>query len=156
MLKTGDMVGKFKQTLLLHEVPGIKAKRVLLISCGKESELTEAKFQDLINQMIAVLQQTAAHDVICLLPELICKNRSLAWKMRHTVIHANAALYQFNQFKSKKNNTAPSLNQITFLAHKDQLAACKQAIKEGIAIGNAMNIAKNYEIRPQIFAHPNT
>ena len=29
MLKTGDMTGKFKQTLLLHDVPGIKAKRVI-------------------------------------------------------------------------------------------------------------------------------
>ena len=38
MLKTGDITGKFKQTLLLHEVPGVKAKRILLIGCGKEED----------------------------------------------------------------------------------------------------------------------
>ena len=52
--------------------------------------------------MTTVLQQTAAREVICLLSETSCNKRSLAWKIRHIVIHANAALYQFIQFRSKK------------------------------------------------------
>lgn len=147
MIKTGDMAGTFKQTLLLHDVPGIKAKRVLLIGCGIEAELTENKYQDLITQMIATLQQTAASDIICLLPEVSCNKRSMAWKIRHAVITSDAATYQFTEFKSKKN-TENKLQQMTFLVEKEALATCKQAIKEGVAIGKAMSMAKNLENSP--------
>jgi leucyl aminopeptidase len=154
MLKIGDITGKLKQMLLLHDVPGIKAKRILLVGCGQETELTEAKYQDLINQMTTYLQQTAAKDVICLLPEVKCQHRTLAWKIRHIVIHANAALYQFNSFRSKKNNPENPLNQITFLVNKEELAASKQAIKEGIAIGHGMNMAKDLENTPANICNP--
>ncbi len=148
IIKNADMTGKFKQTLLLHEVPGFKAKRVLLIGCGKKDELTEAKYQELINQMVTTIQQTCAKQILCLLPEVSCKKRSLPWKIRHTVIHANAALYQFNDFKSKKESNEHALKSFTFLVPKTELDKVKQAIKEGIAIGHAMNNAKDLENTP--------
>lgn len=152
MLKTGDMTGKFKQTLFLHDVPGIKAKRVLLLGCGKKDELTEAKFQDLINCMASTLQQTAAQTVVCLLPSVACKNRSLAWKIRHVIIHTNAALYQFTPFKSKKDATENSLKSMIFIAEKS--AAITTAIKEGAAIAHAMNAAKDLENMPANICTP--
>ncbi len=39
ILKRGDLVGKPGQTLLLHNLPGLKAERVLLVGCGKEEAL---------------------------------------------------------------------------------------------------------------------
>ncbi|MFA6037457.1 MAG: M17 family peptidase N-terminal domain-containing protein, partial [Legionellales bacterium] len=150
--KTGDMTGKFKQTLLLHDVPGIKAKRVLLLGCGKKDELTETKYQDLINCMTTTLQQTATQTVVCLLPSVACKNRSLAWKIRHVIIHASAALYQFTQFKSKKDAPENSLKSMTFLA--DKSAAVTAAIKEGMAIARAMNVARDLENTPANICTP--
>ncbi len=40
VIKAGDMNGKAMEALLLHNVDGIKAKRVLLLGCGKKSDLT--------------------------------------------------------------------------------------------------------------------
>lgn len=154
LLKTGDMTGKFKQTLLVHDVAGIKAKRILLIGCGKKHELTETKYQDLINQMVASLQQTAAKDVVCLLPEVICQKRSLPWKIRHAVIHINAALYQLNDFKSKKDNHDKTLKSFTFIAPKSELDTAKEMIKQGVAIGRAMNNAKDLENTPANICNP--
>jgi leucyl aminopeptidase len=147
MLKTGDMTGKFKQTLLLHDVPNIKAKRVLLIGCDEEGALTEAKYQDLIYALITTLRQTAAKEILSLLPEVKCKQRSLFWKIRFFIIQSLAALYQFPDFKSKKESAA-SLKQVTFLAAKTELEEAKQAIKEGVAISQAMNNAKDLENTP--------
>ncbi len=36
VLKRGDLEGKFGQMLLLYQVPGVLAERVLLVGCGKE------------------------------------------------------------------------------------------------------------------------
>jgi leucyl aminopeptidase len=151
ILKTGDMTGKFKQTLLLLDVPHIKAKRVLLLGCGNESELTESKFQDLINLMIMSLRQTKARDVLCLLPEASCKKRSDAWKIRHIIIHGESALYQLNDFKSKKD-PKDTLASLTFIA--DKSAQNKTAIEEGLAISSAMNRAKDLENAPANICNP--
>lgn len=36
VIKAGDISGKAMETLLLHNVDGIKAKRILLLGCGKK------------------------------------------------------------------------------------------------------------------------
>lgn len=148
VLKTGDITGKLKQTLLLHEVPNLKAKRVLLIGCGLEAELTELKYQDLINITATILRQTAANDVVSLLPEIDCQKRSLAWKVRHCVIYTTAALYQFNVYKSKKDSEERTLHSMTFLTTTAEAARLKPALAEGVAIGRAMDMAKDLENTP--------
>ncbi|HLF66340.1 MAG TPA: M17 family peptidase N-terminal domain-containing protein, partial [Gammaproteobacteria bacterium] len=154
ILKTGDMTGKFKQTLLLHDVPGIKAKRVLLIGCGKESELTEAKYQELVCLAINTLKQTAAQEVCCLLPELAYKKRTQIWNIRQAIISAAATMYQFNDFRSKKNQAEKTLTGLTFLVDKAELAASKNAVNEGTAISRAMDFAKNLENMPANICNP--
>ena len=39
IIRKGDISGKPGQSLLLHNIPGTLADRVLLIGCGKEREL---------------------------------------------------------------------------------------------------------------------
>ncbi len=154
IIKTGDITGKFKQSLLLHDVPGIKAKRVLLIGCGKENELTEAKYQELVALSINTLKQTAAKEVCCLLPELDYKNRTPVWNIRQAIICAATTLYQFNDFRSKKNQAEKSITHLTFLVDKQDLAASKHAVKEGSAISHAMDNAKHLENMPANICNP--
>ena len=39
--------------LLLHQVPGILSERVLLVGCGKERELGERQYKDIIKEPFA-------------------------------------------------------------------------------------------------------
>ena len=38
VIKAGDMQGKLATTALLHQLPGVYAKRVLLVGLGKQTE----------------------------------------------------------------------------------------------------------------------
>ena len=53
VLKNGDMEGKIGQTLMLPAVPGAGAKRILLVGCGKESEMNERSYIRVINSIAA-------------------------------------------------------------------------------------------------------
>ena len=48
LLRRGDLEGKSGQVLLLHHVPNILAERVLLVGCGKERELDERQYRQII------------------------------------------------------------------------------------------------------------
>ena len=47
LLRRGGLEGKAGQMLLLHQVPGVLAERVLLVGCGKERELDERQFKQI-------------------------------------------------------------------------------------------------------------
>ena len=47
-LRRGDLEGKPGQMLLLHHVPNVLSERVLLVGCGKERELDERQYRQII------------------------------------------------------------------------------------------------------------
>ena len=48
LLRRGDLEGKAGQMLLLHNVPNVLSERVLLVGCGKERELDERQYKNII------------------------------------------------------------------------------------------------------------
>ena len=55
LLRKGDLEGKSGQMLLLHHVPNILSERVLLVGCGKERELDERQYRQIINKTIKLV-----------------------------------------------------------------------------------------------------
>jgi len=52
LLRRGDLEGKPGQMLLLHQVPGVLSERVLLVGCGKERELGERQYKEIIQKYL--------------------------------------------------------------------------------------------------------
>jgi len=44
LLRRGDISGEIGDELMLHNVPNVKAERVLLIGCGKLNEMTHQRY----------------------------------------------------------------------------------------------------------------
>ena len=63
----GDMQGKLASTLLLHEVHGSQAHRVLLVGLGKQDSLTDAQWRKAVVAAVKALSGTGAqHISLCL------------------------------------------------------------------------------------------
>lgn len=60
LLRRGELEGKPGQTLLLHHVPNILSERILLIGCGKERELDERQYKQVIQKTINTLNDTGS------------------------------------------------------------------------------------------------
>ncbi len=90
VLRRGDLEGKPGQTLLLHQVPGTLCDRVLLVGCGRERELNETRYRQVLAAAARRLDETGAMEAVSYLPELAVRGRDLPWKVRLADMMASA------------------------------------------------------------------
>ncbi len=144
ILRRGDLEGKSGQTLLLHNVPNLPSERVLLVGCGKEKEFNESRYRDVIAKSVSALKDTGATEVSSYLTELDVKGRDISWKVRQAVEVTEAALYRFDQLKSKPGNNRRALKRVILAVPKrSDLGPGEQAIREGQAIAEGMRLARD-------------
>ena len=155
IIRRGDMEGKAGTTLLLQKVPGTFCERVLLVGLGKEKDFREKEFCAAVRTAIKTLNETGAVDASFFLTELTVKKRSLAWRIRQTVIIALDATYKFNQFKSKKDEVRRPLRKLTVgVERRNELTLSDDALNQGIAIAEGMALAKTLGNLPPNICHP--
>ena len=144
ILRRGDLEGKPGQTLLLHNIPNLPSERVLLVGCGKEKEFNENRYRDTTAKAVSVLKDTGATEATSYLTELDVKGRDISWKVRQAVEVTEAALYRFDQLKSKPNNSRRALRRVVLAVPKrSDLGPGEQAIREGRAIAEGMKLARD-------------
>jgi len=155
ILDQGDFNGTVGQTLLLHNVPGSKAERILLVGCGKKDKLDDRQFRKIIAEMINGLKNTGAKEAYCSLTELGVGRRDIQWKARQLVITVEGQCYRFDELKSGNNKKPLSLRKIVVYAHRQaETRPGKQGLKEGKAIANGMTLTKNLGNMPANICTP--
>ncbi len=144
ILRQGDMQGRTAQCLMLHNVPGVTAKRILLVGSGKQKNFDAAAFGKVIKGTISALSESGAkHAHICLDGADI-KNQDFDWHIRQAILLVNSHQYRFEQMKSKKSRSKPKLVKLSFqITGRGQLAKADIAIQQGAAIGTGMDRARD-------------
>jgi leucyl aminopeptidase len=144
LLRRGDMEGKSGSTLLLHNVPGILADRVLLVGLGKEKEFREKEFRTAVATAVKTLNETGGFDGTIFLTELTVKKRDVAWRIRQATLVALETLYRFDQLKSKKDDVRRPLRKLTFcVERRNELANAEEALNQGQAIAGGVTLMKD-------------
>ncbi|MCH9798516.1 MAG: leucyl aminopeptidase, partial [Betaproteobacteria bacterium] len=59
VIKAGDMSGDLAATLLMHQLPNVMAKRVLLVGLGKQSEFGVKQYLKAIRAAVKALPKVA-------------------------------------------------------------------------------------------------
>ncbi|MBD1576213.1 leucyl aminopeptidase [Vibrio sp. S11_S32] len=155
LLRRGDLEGRPGQMLLLHQVPGILSERVLLVGCGKERELGERQYKDIIQKTIGTLNDTGSMEAVCFLTELHVKGRDTYWKVRQAVESTKDSLYTFDQFKSNKPETRRPLRKLVFnVPTRRELSLGEKAIAHGLAIASGVKSSKDLGNMPPNIANP--
>ncbi|MEI8617243.1 M17 family peptidase N-terminal domain-containing protein [Pseudoalteromonas sp. B193] len=73
-----------------------------MLVCGKERELDDKQYKQIISKTINTLNETGSMEAVCFLTEQHVKGRDTYWKVRQAVETTQDCLYTFNQLKSKK------------------------------------------------------
>ncbi|WP_370598418.1 leucyl aminopeptidase [Plesiomonas shigelloides] len=155
LLRRGDLEGKPGQMLLLHQVPNILSERVLLVGCGKERELDERQFKQIIQKTINTLNETGSMEAVCFLTELHVRGRNTYWKVRQAVESAKEALYTFDQMKSIKVEPRRPLRKLVFnVPTRRELSVGEKAIQHGLAVASGLKIAKDLGNMPPNICNP--
>ncbi|MBU1980538.1 MAG: leucyl aminopeptidase, partial [Gammaproteobacteria bacterium] len=144
IIRRGDMEGKSGTTLMLHNVPNTLCDRVLLIGLGKEREFKDQEYRNAVRTAIKTLNETGALEASVFLTELPVKRRDTAWKVEQAVLMAMEGVYRFDQLKSKQEEMRRPLRRIVLnVSRRTELSIGEEAAKQGQAIADGMNMAKD-------------
>ena len=155
LLRRGDLEGKAGQMLLLHHVPNVLSERVLLVGCGKERELDERQYKQIIAKTIKTLNETGSMEAVCFLTELHVKGRDTYWKVRQAVEATQDSLYTFLQLKTKKCEPRRPLRKIVLnVPTRRELTVGERAIEHGLAISKGASLTKDVANMPPNICNP--
>ena len=152
-LKRGDLQGKSGQTLLLQELPGVAAERVLLVGIGKADELDARQWRKVITAISSVLKNLGGSDATLALQDARLKGRDAYGRTRLLVEGLGGDQYVFDQFKSKKGEARP-LERITLLSDEAEQAQVERAVTHARAITSGMKVARDLGNLPPNICHP--
>ena len=144
IIRRGDMEGKLGSTLLLHNVRGTLADRVLLVGLGKERDFREREFRSAVRAAVRLLNETGSYEAVLYLTEEKVKRREVAWRVEHAVVVAMEAVYRFDQMKSQPADVRRPLRKLTLsVPQRSDLSAGESAAARGLAISHGMDLARD-------------
>ncbi len=143
VMKRGDMDGKLGQTLLLPAVPGLGVQRVLLVGCGKDSDINERNYSRIIGAVISTLGASGARDAEIYPADISLKGRDTIWKTRQAALLFANSEYRFTRLKSGKPEKPASLRRINFNLPRSDAGKAKSALAEARAVSSGMSLARD-------------
>ncbi len=144
IIRRGDMEGKLGSTLLLHNVRGTLADRVLLVGLGKERDFRDKEFRSAVKSAVKLLNETGSYEAVIYLTEEKVKRREVQWRVEHAVVVAMEAVYRFEQMKSQPTEVRRPLRKLTLsVPQRSDLAAGEAAAARGLAIAHGVELTRD-------------
>ena len=156
IIRRGDMEGKLGATLLLHNVRGTLADRVLLVGLGKERDFRDKEFRAAIRAAVKLLNETGSYEAVIYLTEEKVKRREVAWRIEHAVVVAMDAVYRYERLKSEPTEVRRPLRKLTLsVPQRSDLTDGERAAAHGLAIAHGMDFARDLANTPANVCTPN-
>jgi leucyl aminopeptidase len=144
ILKRGDLGEDIGRTLMLYDLPGIRAERVLLVGCGPAKELSRANQRKAVAAAIAVADLGHPSEVLCTLPDLVPAGSDTYRATRDTLLAAAEQTYRFERTKSAPKPLKRPLSRLRlWVADKAAAKAAKRATAHGEAIAKGVVLARD-------------
>ena len=150
LIQSGELTGKLGQTLLLRDLPGVATKRVLIVGCGKKGELTERRYNQLIQSMLKALNNANIREVVSYLTEIEIKDRDLYWNVRFAIEIIEHTNYRFDRFKSEK----PESTALESLIFNTDCPQAQRAIAHAQAVSAGVKVARDIANMPPNICNP--
>jgi len=149
VLSSGDMDGKAGTTLVLHRVPGVKARRVVLVGCGKRGDFDLRALRKASEAGAKALRQGGVGSAVSGLLDLDIKGVSLAERARAAVEASSAALYRFDEYRTREDDDAPSLESIEFnVSSRSDAEKAKEGIAQASGIAAGVRFTRDLANQP--------
>jgi len=130
----GELPRRAGKTLMLHDVPGIEATRLLVVGMGKPEKLDGPAFVKAVQAAGKTLRQSHARKAHCLLDRTLVKGHDQHWKTRQAALALIHSDYIYSATKKPADDAAPATEEISFPSGDgiDQQLAHAQALAAGI------------------------
>lgn len=158
LVKLGDFEGKRGTSLLLHEVAGVGAARVLLVGLGKEAEFTDRAYAEAVRTALRALAGTKAANVTWTLTQHAARDKDAAWAVLTAVTLIREASYRFierhPELKSKRDKSGSGLRKVVLTVDAADAKTAAVAAARGTAIANGMDLTRDLGNLPSNICTP--
>ena len=136
ILKKNDLADSVGATLMLHNVPGLKAQRVLLVSAGSSKKITAQQFDQITRATATALSTPAIKDCVSCLNDIEVENKDLTWQSRSFAQALVVNDYTFDLHKSEKTKNSAKFNgkATLFVSQKSMNKAVETGIVQGLSL----------------------
>jgi len=141
VIDDGDISGKRGQHLMLRNIPGITAKRVLLVGLGETEKRADPVHKSIISSIFAQLKNSNINEVTIALDDKINKDADIYRQMRLSVQTFCGEFYEYDETKSTKA-TPSLLEAIRFAVPVASTQDAEAGILDGTAVANGMTVAR--------------
>jgi leucyl aminopeptidase len=144
LLTRGDMDGNPGQQLMVYDVPGVAADRILLVGLGKPRELTLKTYTGALTAAVKQLNEGHPAEAVWGLSEVDVADKSLYQIVRESVLSAEDSLYEYTQTKSENKTPPRALKRLGLLIHdRRQQKAARKALDHAVAIAKGVRLTKD-------------
>jgi leucyl aminopeptidase len=142
LLARGDFAGRAGDTLLVGDLPGIAASRVLLIGLGTKKLFQRKAWRRACQNALAVIARTRIGSCAVALDRPESKQLDDYYFGRQVAELTGAALYRINDLKTGKKPAAAALKKV-LAGPVRKVSAAQRGLKEGAAVAAAANLQRD-------------
>ena len=138
-----EFLAKPNTHLVLRNLPGVNATRVILVGLGKQDTYNANTHAggELVFANYCV--QARLTEGVSALAAIDCPNSSLRNRAKSAAIAAGRATYHYDATLGKRDrDAAPKLKKISLSVARNQATEAQQGLREGDAIANGMNLTR--------------
>jgi len=140
----GEFRGRPGSTLVLRNLDGVAAQRVVLVGLGKQDEYNARAHAGAEQAFVSLCAQASLAEAVSTLAAEPCPGTTIRSRARAAAIAAGAATYRYDAtFGKRERDAAPRLRKLTLSVSRSDAAQAQSGLREGRAIANGMTLARD-------------
>lgn len=144
LLKARDITGKIGSHLLLTAVPGVRAKRVLVVGLGNKSKFDVYRLRNGAAEAARVLKSSRVKEALSYLNLEEAGNTNAYYRARYVVETIGHVFYRYHETKSGRAPRAPSLRKMGIaVSRRGDAAKALRGAEHAEAIVQGMALARD-------------
>jgi leucyl aminopeptidase len=157
LMKRGDLDKKAGSSLMLYDLPGTAAERVLLVSLGDRRSFDENAYFKALSGAGKALSGSKAQSAAVTLADIDVRNHPLAWRVQQATRILADSNYRFDAPRAKTNGQQAESRgpqSITLLVSQKATPELESAMSRGEAIAEGMALTKDLGNLPGNVCNP--
>jgi leucyl aminopeptidase len=142
LLDRGDFAGRMGDTLLVADLPGISASRVLLTGLGTKKQFQRKSWRRACQSALTAITRTRIASCAVAIDRPEVRELDDYYLGRQIAEITGAALYRVNDLKSGKKPSAPALRKV-LAGPARKAGATARGLAEGDAVAQAATIQRD-------------
>ena len=155
LLARGDFSGRTGEALLLTDLPGLEATRVLLTGLGAKKSLSRRSWRKALTAAVSALARTRIASAAIAIERPAAKELDDYYLGRAVAETVGSALYRTNDLKTAKKPKPPALQKVLAgPVRKAGIEAATRGLEHGAAVAAAARVQRDLANLPSNICTP--